>query len=105
MDADLIIMNEYCLRNHIEHSFVVLLYDEGLIDIRKEEGEEYLLTSQLHDLEQYTRMYYDLSINIEGIDAIRHMLERMNVMQREIKKLRYRLNRFEGQAGVTDYEF
>ena len=35
----------------------------------------YLFSSQLRDLEQYTRMYYDLSINIEGIEAIHHMLK------------------------------
>ncbi|WP_068688991.1 chaperone modulator CbpM [Culturomica massiliensis] len=105
METDLIIVNEYCRQNHIDHSFIVLLYNEGLIDIRKEKNTEYLLVSQLQDLERYTRMYYDLSINIEGIDAIRHILDRMESMQVEIRRLKNRLNRFERENGITDYEF
>lgn len=105
MEADLIIVSEYCRQNHIDHSFIVLLYDEGLIDIRKEKDTEYLLVSQLRDLERYSRMYYDLSINIEGIDAIRHMLDRMEDLQLEIRKLKNRLSKFEQESRVTDYEF
>ena len=36
------------------------------------EDEKYIVASELRELEQYTRMYYDLSINIEGIDTIHH---------------------------------
>ena len=71
METDLIIVSEYCQKCHIDPSFIVLLEDGGLIDVRIIGGEHYLLLSQLQELERYTRMYYDLSINIEGIDAIR----------------------------------
>ena len=40
--------------------------------------ERYLPASQLAELERYTHLYYDLSINIAGIDAIHHMLERID---------------------------
>jgi hypothetical protein len=40
-------------------------------------------------------MYYDLSINIEGIDAIHHLLKRMESMQQEIYSLHSRLRLFE----------
>ena len=36
-------------------------------------------------------MYYDLSINIEVIDAIQHLLERMESMQQEIYSLHNKL--------------
>ena len=51
----------------------------------------YLPFSELPDVERYSRMYYDLSINMEGIDAIHHLLARMEEMQREIHSLRGRL--------------
>ena len=66
-----------------------------LIDINITDGERYLFSSQLRDLEQYTRMYYDLSINIEGIEAIHHMLNRMRNLQAEIQSLRNRLHLYE----------
>jgi hypothetical protein len=47
--------------------------------------------SELPNVERYSRMYYDLSINMEGIDAIRHLLERMEEMKQEMDSLRKQL--------------
>lgn len=100
MQTELIIVSEYCHKCHIEPSFIDMLQEGGLIEVRTEAGERYLLLSQLPDVERYTRMYYDLSINMEGIDAIHHMLERIEGMRREIASLRsqlllYRRDEFE----------
>ena len=95
MQSELIIISEYCDKCHIEPSFIEMLQESGLIDIQAENGERYLLFSQLPDVERYSRMYYDLSINMEGIDAIHHLLERMEEMQREIHSLQNRLRVFE----------
>ncbi len=94
MEPEWIILSDYCLINGIDPSFILLLKEEGLIEIREVDGREYLPVSRLHDLERYSRMYYDLSINIEGIDVIRNMLERMEEMHREIRRLENRLRCF-----------
>lgn len=94
MQNELIIVSEYCSKCHVEPLFIDLLQEGGLIDVRTENGERYLLFSQLPDVERYSRMYYDLSINMEGIDAIRHLLGRVEEMQKEIRALRGRLTAF-----------
>lgn len=94
MQNELIIVSEYCSKCHIEPSFIDLLHEGGLIEVLTEEGEHYLSFAQLPELERYSRMYYDLSINIEGIDAIHHLLQRMEEMQREIHQLRSQLRLF-----------
>lgn len=91
MQTELIIVSEYCHKCHIEPSFIDMLQEGGLIEVRTEAGERYLLLSQLPDVERYSRMYYDLSINMEGIDAIHHMLERIEGMRKEINSLRNQL--------------
>ena len=91
MQTELIIVSEYCHKCHIEPSFIDLLEEGGLIEVRTEGGEHYLLASQLPDVERYSRRYYDLSINMEGIDAIHHLLGRMELMRREISTLRNQL--------------
>lgn len=96
MQNELIIVSEYCSKCHIEPSFIDLLQEGGLIEIFLEDGERYLAFTQLPDVERYSRMYYDLSINFEGIDAIHHLLQRMDAMQREIYTLRVRLSLFGG---------
>ena len=95
MDTELIIISEYCEKSHTDPTFLSSLEEGGLIEIRTIGSERYLLASQLRDLERYSHLYYDLSINIEGIDAIRHILERMDTLQREIRLLRRQLNRYQ----------
>lgn len=97
MQTELIIVSEYCHKCHIDSSFIDLLEEIGLIEIQVEGGEYYLLLSQLPEVERYSRMYYDLSINMEGIDAIHHLLERMELMRREMNRLRSRLLVYDGQ--------
>lgn len=95
MDTDLIIVSEYCRITHIEPSFIFKLERGGLIELDTIEGVAYLTPSQLHNIERFSRMYYDLSINVEGIDAINHLLGRMQSLQKEIKHLKNRLNIYE----------
>ena len=103
MQTELIIVSEYCHKGHIEPSFIDLLEEGGLIEVRTEGGEHYLLASQLPDVERYSRMYYDLSINMEGIDAIHHLLERMELMRREISTLRNQLIVFKREGVMEDW--
>ena len=103
MQTELIIVSEYCHKCHIEPSFIDLLEEGGLIEVRTEGGEHYLLASQLPDVERYSRMNYDLSINMEGIDAIHHLLERMELMRREISTLRNQLIVFKREGVMEDW--
>lgn len=93
--TEFIIVNDYCIGANIDPGFISLLEESGLIDIYIEEGKKYLPSSQLSDIEMYSRMYYDLSINIEGIDVIRHLLEKMETLKNEIELLRSRLSVYE----------
>ena len=104
MQTDLVIVSEYCQKCHIDPSFIILLEEGGLIDINITDGERYLFSSQLRDLEQYTRMYYDLSINIEGIDAIHHLLGRVESLQQEVNRLKSKLRLYETEnhASIED---
>ena len=86
MQTDLIIVSEYCRICHIEPSFLYLLQKGGLIEIDTVEGESYLPASQLYD---------DLSINIEGIDAIHHLLGRVESLQQEVNRLKSKLRLYE----------
>lgn len=88
METGLIIVDELLRDSQIEPSFVVLLRDEGLIDITIVEGKQYIHESQLADLRRFANMYYELSINIEGIDVIHNLLRKMDDMERELYRLR-----------------
>jgi len=91
MQTDLIIINDFCNRCHVDPSFIMELEENGLIEVRVIDEERYLSVSQLAELERYAHLYYDLSINIAGIDAIRHMLKRIEQLQQEVRSLKNEL--------------
>jgi hypothetical protein len=87
---------EFCTCHNIEVSFLSTLQEAGLIEITTIRETEYIYESQLNDLEKIVRLHYDLDINLEGIETIIHLLERISEMQDEITLLRNRLRLYEG---------
>ena len=92
METGLIIIEEYCKNSRIESSFVSLLINEGLIDVQVANGQMYLYESQLAERDRFANLYYDLSVNVEGIDIIHNLLKKMENMEKELYILRKRLH-------------
>jgi hypothetical protein len=86
---------DLCTFHHIDISFVQSLHTYGLIEITTVSETNYMHTDQLHLLEQYIRLHYELDINLAGIEAITYLLERIENMQHELRKLKNRLQVYE----------
>ncbi len=94
----LIAANDFCSSHQIEISFISSLKEFGLIEITTIKETSYIDTRQLQQLEKFLRMHYDLEINLEGIEAITHLLNRVNNMQDEITALKNRLSLYEDES-------
>jgi chaperone modulatory protein CbpM len=92
---DLIAVKEFCSSHNLEISFIHTLQQYELIRITTIEETTYMPVSQLQQAEKIARMHYELGINIEGIDAIKHLLQRMEDMQEEITALKNKLSLYE----------
>jgi hypothetical protein len=92
---NLIAVNEFCFNHNIEVSFINSLQQTGLIEVDFVEETPFIDADQLQQVEKFIRFYYDLDINLEGIETITHLLQRMNAMQDEIISLRNRLRLYE----------
>ncbi|MBB2148859.1 chaperone modulator CbpM [Pedobacter gandavensis] len=92
METEFITITEYCINYHIDPSFMVSLEESDIVSFPVVEKEKVILTDQLAELDKYVHLHYDLQINIEGIDAIRHLLQRVHDMQEEIKELQNELH-------------
>ena len=92
-NEDLIPANDFCLYHNIEYSFIHSLNDSGLITVTSVEHSEYIPLTEMQKLEKFVRMHYDLDINLEGIETINYLLEKIEKMQGELLELK---NRFEG---------
>ncbi|MDB5250619.1 MAG: MerR family transcriptional regulator [Segetibacter sp.] len=92
---DLILAEELCSHYKVELSFISSLQQFGLIEVTSVEEAAYVPQRELQKLEQIARLHYDLDINLEGIDAISHLLDRIKSMQSEITFLKNRLSMYE----------
>jgi hypothetical protein len=88
----LIAVDKYCEIHEIEVSFISSLQENGLIQITTIKDDLYIDRNQLLQLEKIVRLYYELDINLEGIETINHLLKRIGKMQDEITALRNQLN-------------
>lgn len=88
-------VTDLCTFHHIDITFVQSLHTSGLIQITTISETNYVHSDQLHLLEQYIRLHYDLDINLAGIEAITYLLERVEIMQQEIRSLKARLHLYE----------
>lgn len=91
MERDLIAVTEYCVKYDIEPSFINSLEESGIIILTNIDQERFIQIEQLPEMDRYIHFHYDLQINIEGIDAIRHLLGKVSAMQDEIRLLKMQL--------------
>jgi hypothetical protein len=88
---------QFCELHEIDISFITSLNDLGIVTTVIHEEVHYIDIEKVADLEKMIRLYYDLDINPEGIEAISHLLNKVNLMQEEIVLLKNRIRFLEGE--------
>jgi chaperone modulatory protein CbpM len=91
----LIAADIFCANHNIEISFITSLQESGLIEVTTINDTWFIDSTQLQQLEKIIHFYYELDINLEGIETITHLLQRVTVLQDEIITLRNRLRLYE----------
>jgi hypothetical protein len=91
----LVAIDEFCVKHNIEVTFISSLQETGLIEITMIENKGFIQIEQIQELEKFIRFYYELDINIEGIETISHLLHRVTELQEEIIALRNKVGLYE----------
>ena len=81
-------IEQCCVVYNIERSFVQKLDEHGLIELVRSDEAVYIDFEQLADLEKYMHLHYELEINLEGLETIKHLLERVHELQNEVNRLK-----------------
>ena len=95
MPEHLISTDEFCSHYNVEYSFLNALQQHGLIEITNVDEHKFIFNDHLKNIEKLVRLHYELDINVEGIEAITYLLNRVKTMQDEITFLRNRLGIYE----------
>lgn len=80
-------IDQCCVYYNIEVSFLQQLNDHGLIELDRSGEAVFISYEQLPELEKYMHFHYELDINMEGMEVIKHLLTRMQDLQQEMKRL------------------
>jgi chaperone modulatory protein CbpM len=94
-DEEIIPLETFCSYYNVELSFVETLESYGLISFSYREQQRFIPLEELTELEKYSRLYYDLNINVPGIEALKHLLEKLDKLHLETENLKTRLRIYE----------
>ena len=92
---NLIPAKDFCSIHDIEFSFIYSLKESELIELIIIEESVFLNPAELPKLEQILRLHRELEINLEGIDVIINLLERVEQIQSEMNALKNKLRLFD----------
>ena len=90
--TNLIAITDICTYHEVEYTFISSLGDAGLLALKEVNQTIYISESELQKLEKMIRMHHELEINIAGIEAITHLLARIEQMQEEMRRLRNKVH-------------
>lgn len=88
-------VNTLCTHYKVELSFFDNLNAIGLIEIQTVEEMQYVHRDSIYDIEKMIRMHQDLDVNIEGIDVVLNLLQKIDALKKEIHAVRNRLRLYE----------
>ena len=89
---------DFCSYHQIEYTLLSSFEEAGLVELMVVNQTYYIPQAQLPVLERMIRLHQDLDINVAGIEAITHLLQRVHTMQQEMLELRNRLRIYETPA-------
>ncbi len=84
-----------CAYYEVELSFFTNLSDMGLFEIKTIETNKYIDSDAVYEIEKMVRMHQELDVNIEGIDIVFNLLQKIDMLQNELTALKNRLRLYE----------
>jgi chaperone modulatory protein CbpM len=87
MENEIVEASVFCIHHNIELSFIQTLQEHELIETVLIDEKVFLPVAELGRLEKIIRLHFELDINLEGIETITHLLERMEKIQQENARL------------------
>lgn len=87
MTENTISVDDYCSYYRIDADFIHQLQQHGLLTLQTENQQSFLVFDDLPAIEKYIHLHYDLDINLAGIEAINHLLDRIGDMQQRLRTM------------------
>lgn len=91
----LIPIEQLCLHYEIEISLFYELHSFNIVEIISIEDSNFIHEDKINVVEKVIRMQKDLNINLEGVDTVLNLLDKINNLQTELNAVKNRLRLYE----------
>lgn len=85
----------FCQLYETPASFFDDLHEYEIIEFKIIENTKYIEQNDIGKIEKLMKLHYDLDINMEGLDAIINLTNKITQLQNEINQLKNKLNFYE----------
>lgn len=93
--SEFIEIAQLCREYQLEMQFFSTLEDYELIRVVRVKESPCVYMDELRRIEKMVRLHKELEINIEGIQAVINLLEKVESLQDELARVRSRLSLYE----------
>ena len=90
-----ILVTTLCQHYKLAIGFFDDLNKNGLIEIQFIDNTKYVHKDSIYEIEKIVRMHKELDVNIEGIDVVLNLLQKIDALQTELLNVRNRLLLYE----------
>ena len=99
-NKEYLLVENICTYHKIDISLMDSLHSQGLLNLIYIDDQKYLFHEDLKETEKMIRLYDELGINVEGIDVIFNLLQKLDELQLELEITKKRLSIFEGEFDI-----
>ncbi len=95
MTKQLLKITDICKIYDVENGFINEIVEYELITPVKTDSDLFIEEDELPVLEKIINLHYDLGVNLEGIEIIMNLLDKIDILNEEINKLQRIVKYFE----------
>lgn len=92
---NLILITTLCKQYQVEESFFSVLNEYGFVEIVVVKNTSFIHEDNVTVVDKIIRMRNDLNLNMEGIDTVFNLLEKIDDLQNELNTVKNRLRLYE----------
>ena len=92
---NLIPIKQLCRHYQVEISLFSELNSLGIIEVLTIEDSHFIHEDKISVVEKVVRIQNDLNVNLEGVDTVLNLLDKINELQTELNAVKNRLRLYE----------
>ncbi len=94
-EVEIIPIVQLCQHYSIELSFIEELHDHGLVEVTIVDSEKCIHCDHVSNVEKIIRLKQELNLNLEGIDVVLNLLDKVETLQNRLIQVENRLRFYE----------